>query len=142
MKKMKSKVFISHSYNDRSLVERLIYSLIKRGVNIITDPFIEHHSDEDVEEKFREALSESKYVLSILTPESLRSPWVNFELGAALFMNKDLIPVISKEVPISDIPSPLQRYKQLKIEDDVEETARKIVAELDLRENERSQDMS
>lgn len=139
---MKSKVFISHSYNDRSLVERLIYSLIKRGVNIITDPFTEHHSDEDVEEKFREALSESKYVLSILTPESLRSPWVNFELGAALFMNKDLIPVISKEVPISDIPSPLRRYKQLKIEDDVEETARKIVAELDLRENERSQDMS
>lgn len=75
---------------------------------------------------FEEAFFQSEYVIIIVTPDSLPSSGVNFGMGAALSAKKKLIPIVSSKLSDSELPFPLRRWVQLRMEDDVEEIARKI----------------
>lgn len=65
----------------------------------------------------REQLSESKAVVSVLTPRSLEKPWVLFESGfGAANPDCDVIPVCVG-MPQSDIPFPLAMYQTFQLSD-------------------------
>ena len=56
------------------------------------------------QEKLQEALRESKTLVVILSLASVDSPWIFFELGAAIADNKRIIPVLLEGVDMARIP--------------------------------------
>lgn len=78
-----------------------------RGVKV----FVASHK-EDIrlgDEWFKEIeqnLRESETVILLLSPRSVRRPWVNFEAGGGWFLKKHLIPVCVGGLKIDDIPPP------------------------------------
>lgn len=51
-------------------------------------------------------LDQAKVVVSLLSPTSLRRPWVNIELGAAWIKHRHIIPLCHSNQRVSDLPRP------------------------------------
>jgi len=47
----------------------------------------------------------------MLTPDSLKSRWTFFEVGAAVADGKTIIPVLSKDVEPKDVPPILRNFQ-------------------------------
>ena len=100
------KVFISHSSTDKKFVRTLKDGLIENGIQTWVD---EDQMDlgDILNEKLNTALNESSHLVIILTPASVNSPWVKFELKKALenrrtgLMQK-IIPIKYRECEIPE----------------------------------------
>ena len=98
-------VFISYSRFDKSLVVELTCALDKRGV--------EHFLDEkdiewgaDFTEKIGEALRSCSAVLVVISPASLKSSWVPYEIGQAKALGKSVLPLLTH--PSLELPGYLK----------------------------------
>ncbi len=120
-------IFLSYSPGDRDWVEKLRTSLMDQGVQVF-DASRDIKPGQDWTAAFEEALSQSQYMITVLTPNSLSSNWVLIELGAAIAMQKNLISIVSKELADSDLPFPARRRIYFPMEDNAEETAEKVRA--------------
>jgi hypothetical protein len=56
----------------------------------------------------------------ILSANSMKSPWIFFELGAAFAGNKKIIPVVIDDIAHERLPLPLTRYQYLREKSPVE----------------------
>ena len=63
--------------------------------------------------KSRPALRASKTLVLILSTQSVKSPWTFFELGAALADKKRIIPVVTGDVELTEIPMLLRQFQLL-----------------------------
>jgi hypothetical protein len=99
-------VFISHSRRDTAYAEALRDALKARKINVWFDSDIQ--PGDDWQESLGRALEESSAVSVLLTPESTGSLWMAAELGAALALDKDLIPIVDRDLEPSSIPGPLR----------------------------------
>lgn len=61
-------------------------------------------------------ISESDVILALIPPESLRSNWVIFELGAAWAMDKLLFLFFMPGIDFRDLPEPLSNYPSVDVE--------------------------
>lgn len=113
---MSKMVFISSQGENREWVKRLRDALLELGFSVWYphmkikpgEPF-----PDDIEDEMREALRGSDYVVFVITPETAHSNWMAAELGAALLLRKTLIAVISKDVPLDDLPEPIKLREHL-----------------------------
>ena len=71
-------------------------------------------------QKITAELRESKVVVLLLSPRSVRRPWVNFEAGGAWLANKVLIPVCHAGLTVEGLPKPYSSLQSLVIPDDIE----------------------
>jgi hypothetical protein len=99
-----SRVFVSYSYADRPIAERLLTELRKVNVAGWMDAS-DLAAGEAVSTSIRNALAHSDAIVILLSARSLESNWVQFEIGAALGLGKRLLPVI-----IGDVEAPLPEY--------------------------------
>lgn len=76
-------VFISYSSRDRAFVEKLAYSLVDKRIKIWLDKW-EMHPGDSLIEKIQEALTESSYLLVVLSEKSVESEWCKKELNSGL----------------------------------------------------------
>jgi len=102
------KVFISHSSHDKKFVRTLKSDLNENGI----DTFFDEDSLElgdSLREKLEEALDKSSHFLIILSDNSVKSEWVQFELKEALtlFNKKTLSKIIPLKYRTCDIPGTL-----------------------------------
>jgi len=88
------KIFISHSGKDSELAEE-IYSRVSRNNGIVSYCY-EHDPKpgRDINEKVKKAIRESDAVVVLLTPNSLSSPYVQQEIGYAIGIRRQIIPVV------------------------------------------------
>lgn len=86
-------VFISYAHSDSSQVARLVKALKTIGVVGWQDK-ADMSGGEAVSSTLRNALKRANAVLVLLSPASLRSEWVQFEVGAAEALDKKIIPVL------------------------------------------------
>lgn len=103
----KSKVFISHSSNDKPFVNKLVSALS-------TDHNLSFWIDEneikagtDIQKVISQSLKDSDYLLIIISESSIKSNWVNFEITQFMGFsdNQKIIPIkLSKD---QDFPEPL-----------------------------------
>lgn len=77
------KVFISHSSKDKNFVDRFISDLTAHGIPVWYDK-LDIKIGDSVPGKINIGLSEAKYFLIVLSPDSIDSLWVQEELNAAL----------------------------------------------------------
>ena len=90
------KVFISYAHTDKTLAKKVAEGLKKAGFDV-WDELDAFFPGENWADKTAQALRESEAMVVILTPNSLRSPYIQSEISYALG-NKTykgrLIPVI------------------------------------------------
>jgi tetratricopeptide (TPR) repeat protein len=76
-------VFISYNYHDRDFVERLVRDLTDRGHKVWWDEW-EIKVGDSIIEKISQGINGSAYLSVVLSPHSVKSNWVQRELGSAL----------------------------------------------------------
>lgn len=76
-----TKVFISHSYQDKKFVAQLTNKLRVDGIQVWTDEK-ELVVGDNIEEKIADAIRKTDYFIVVLSKNSTNSKWVNFELSA------------------------------------------------------------
>lgn len=104
------KVFISHSSTDKKFVRTLKEDLVENNIEVWLDEDQLELGD-SLSEKLQIALDESSHFLIILSPTSVNSEWVKFELEKALKNSNSQL--LQKIIPIkySDCNVPLDLKK-------------------------------
>ena len=108
----KPKVFISHSHSDENWVREFANSLQQHGLNV----WFDSHSvpfGQSWTEAVEKGLRESNFIVLLVTPDSLRRPNLFLEIGAAMGMGKQLIPVVSKDLDPMALPATLRERRYL-----------------------------
>ncbi|HZE63679.1 MAG TPA: toll/interleukin-1 receptor domain-containing protein [Pyrinomonadaceae bacterium] len=110
------RVFVSYAREDKGPASELIGQLSRQS-NFHVFTTDKMSAGENWQSKIKKELSKSDYFLVILSPTSIESKWVQFELGAAWGLNKFIIPVVTSEEVINRIPLEFSHLKVIDIED-------------------------
>lgn len=101
--KAKRRVFVSYAIEDSAYASELINSLAQQpNLHVFTTDKMS--AGENWRLKIKRALSDSDFFLVLLSPTSVQSKWVQFELGAAWGLNKPIIPVVTSHEVVNRIP--------------------------------------
>ncbi len=120
------RVFISHSHQDNELVRDIARRLRDAGFETFVD-FEPIASGEEFRRQVRERLSQSSVILILLTPASLRSPWIMTELGMAEALGRQVLPV-TVGISNRNLPEPLKAVKTVPF-DRLDQAIRKLSAQ-------------
>jgi hypothetical protein len=95
-----TQIFISHSYKDHNFAERLANDIEKAGFKVWYSEW-EMKPGDSLTKKVAEGIHSSGYVIVVLSPDSVKSAWVEKELSLALYNylkkgNIKVIPVVYK----------------------------------------------
>lgn len=102
------KVFISYSRKDSAFAEDLLLALETAGF----DPFLDKHDivpGEPWEERLDRLIQSADTVVFVISPDSLASKRVEWEIKRTEDLGKRIIPVVWREVPESETPTRLKR---------------------------------
>ena len=137
-----SNVLISHFHKDSKLAKELNILLKRVSLHQI-QPW--HSSDEQGSggigagdnwiNKIRQKLSESKAIIALITPQSLKKPWIYFESGfGAANSELEVIPLCVGIDSINSVPFPLAMYQAFQLDDrnSIETFLSKLFSKLDL----------
>jgi len=110
------RVFLSHSHQDNRFASRLAADLQARGADVWVDLTEIQH--DDFLKRINEGLKDREWLVLVMTPAALASPWVQLEVDAAhalVIMKRmqGVIPVMAKPCQVEDIPptgATLHRY--------------------------------
>jgi len=101
------KVFISHSTKDKEFVDKLQSRLLEFGIKLFQFNTNLQQGD-TVLSTIKEALRNSDYIIVVLSKDSVKSDWINFEISTVLLneISKEetlLIPILIEdcEIPYS-----------------------------------------
>lgn len=112
-------IFISHNSRDAGIAEALI-NLLRTALNISADRIRCTSVDgyrlpggASVEEQLRREVHEAKIFLGLITPSSIRSAYVLFELGARWGAKLHLIPLLAAGADYRYLKGPLENLNPL-----------------------------
>lgn len=131
------KVFISYSHSDREWAREFAVTIVRGGVEVMPSEF-GIKPGQPLVEALEKELRESDAVVLLINAENVNHPDLFFEIGAALAMNKAIIPVVPKGFEYSKLPLPLQRMKFL-LRNSPEETARELTSAVEALDGESAQ---
>ena len=102
-------LFVSYSEEDASLALEIVSLFEQRGLSCyLAQQKIKVGSK--WQDEIRDALVGSREVLIVLTPESIHSPWVTMELGAAWVLGTTVNPC-SLYVELEQMPDPIREIQ-------------------------------
>jgi len=110
MTKYEYDIFLSHSEQDEDLIARIHNSLLKLGLEVYVEEY-ESTYGEDLVDCVCDAIEKSNYFLVVLTDKSIKSQWVNQEIGYAFALEKDIIPVRVGEIQHTGMISNIKSVK-------------------------------
>ena len=103
---------------------RFVFTLREYGINFWHDrEAIE--AGTEFQAAIEEALRNSDTLVAVLSPRSVQSSWVLFELGAALADRKLIIPVLLGDVSLQNVPLSLKNRQYIQASSP-EETGRQV----------------
>lgn len=116
------KIFVSHKSSDLELTKALV-KLFKASLKISNEeirctsvPGFKFEPGINTNDAIRKEVNESSLLVCLLTPESLKSSFVLFELGARWGLKKPLIPLLAHGADYDDLPSPIRDKNAVKLE--------------------------
>jgi hypothetical protein len=124
------KIFISYSHSDQIWAREFVESLVKAGLDVWFDEF-KIKAGQLLSEALEKGLRESDAVILLIDSENINRPNLFFEIGAALSMNKTIIPIVPKDFEPYKLPLPLQRIKFL-VRKAPEETAKELATAIEV----------
>jgi hypothetical protein len=109
-------VFLSHASADRECMRRL-RSILSEVPHLRVFTTETLSAGENWLAKLKSEISRSDVFVVILSPSSVHSEWVLFELGAALALDKLIIPVLTDPEALARIPLDLRGIQSLEMDD-------------------------
>lgn len=119
---MAYKVFISHSVNDKEIVEAMV-KLLRNGMDLkkeeifCTSMYGTIRTGEDFINKIRENVRECEVVLLMLSHQYTDSFFCQVECGAAWALGKSFKPIIIPPMDFSELEKPMDTHQAIKITD-------------------------
>ena len=137
---MATRVFVSHSSTDKALAGRFVRAIeaampFQRGqIRCTSLPRYSLRVGSRVSPKLRQEIEASEVIVALITPNSLQSSYVLFELGAAWGREKTVFPLLAKGARTSSVPELLKALNAVKISDpdQLAETLQDLAKELGL----------
>ena len=122
------RAFISHISEEAEVASRLKEVLDQDFLGNL-NVFVSSDSEsiaagEDWLKSIDEALRNSKLLIILCSPVSIRRPWINFEAGAAWVLDVPIIPLCHAGLTPNDLPMPLSLRQGLSLKD--EESLRRL----------------
>jgi hypothetical protein len=102
------KVFISHSSKDKWAARRISKDLVGLGAATFLDEK-DIRTGESIDESIKMHLKECDEFLILLSPASIKSPWVLIEIGGAIALEKKLVPILLY-IGANEIPHPISKH--------------------------------
>ena len=130
-------VFISYSHADSQFVDWLADKLKASGVDVWIDKWMIKVGD-SITQKINEGISDSDFLIVVLSRVSVNSNWVREELNAATIRNIEeekhafILPVLIEDC---NIPTLLQHRKYADFKDDPEQVFRELLEAIQARES-------
>ena len=102
--KASPKLFISYAFDDKPIAHRIVERLRAQGTDVWFDQF-ELQPGDSIAEAVRDAVRSSDYILVLLSPRSVESKWVQYELSTTYMLDLEargigILPVIVEHCPI------------------------------------------
>ncbi len=124
-------IYLSYSYKDQSIAHRLTDRIRGAGLNISDDVW-ELKSSDSLKFKIREAISTSDFMIILLSPSSVKSNWIQFELNSALANELSdraitLIPVLIKDCVI---PEFIEDHPYIDLRNDFNKSVNELINRL------------
>jgi hypothetical protein len=118
------RVFISHSSHDAEIV-RLLIALVRSALNIpgaqIRCTSVDGYrlpGGADTNARLRQEVNEATVLLGVLSPASLNSLYVVFELGARWGSGKTFIPLLAPGTSVAALGGPLSGMNALRLDNE------------------------
>ncbi|MGK7895917.1 MAG: hypothetical protein AB4372_20470, partial [Xenococcus sp. (in: cyanobacteria)] len=97
-------------------------------------------SSSSISDQLKNDLSNAGALIVIATIDSLRSPWILFEVGSFWTTDKLVAPIIGPGLTFEDLPGPLKGYRSIHIEDDdvsyqLNELINQLASKLNLKQS-------
>ena len=116
---MSKKVFLSYAYQDRDIVKQVSRLLQESGHDTDDTSFIDLRIDtkigDDIREAIKQQMCSASNVVIIVTPNSAKSQWVNYEAGMASALDKPIILIKSKDAEDVDFVTSLANAQSIEI---------------------------
>ena len=112
-------VFISHSTKDRWIARQMATIIESRGRRYGIGTFLDERDIEggdSIPETILTKLRDCQEFVILLSPQSITRQWVLVELGAALGLQKHIVPIIHNVAP-TDIPDIIRLTKAHELND-------------------------
>jgi len=97
-------VFVSHSSSDSWVANEIARTIARAGA----EPWLDEtdlEGGDDILERIRHGIDRCDEAIVLLSPGSIKSPWVIFEIGGAYMQHKRVTPILyhvtSEGMPIS-----------------------------------------
>jgi TIR domain/Hypothetical protein (DUF2513) len=109
-------IFVSHSQHDQDLAKALIELLMealnipRTGIRCTSVIGHQLRGGAAIEPRLRQEINESRIFVGLLTPSSLKSTYVMFELGARWGIEKYWYLIKARGTEIGDLQGPLPAY--------------------------------
>ena len=119
MTKRKPIVFLSYASADVDLADYLVRDLHAQGVDVWSDRSIQ--PGEKWHEAIVKALEDATIFVLLISPDALKSEWMNFELGVALSRDprssrRRILPVLTRGVDRKSLPAALRNLQAVEME--------------------------
>src|SRR6516162_2001430 len=114
-------IFISFIHEESGTAEavmRFLRKYIKKADIFLASDQWTVYAGEDWLERIKEELSSAKVIILLLSPASVKRPWVNFEAGAAWLSDKVIIPVCFNGLHKDAMPKPYSNFQGSSLEDE------------------------
>ncbi len=109
------RVFLSYSRRDLEIAERLVAALERQGFSVTIDrrdlPY-----GEEWQQELADFIRAADTVIWLVSPNSVRSKWCNWELGQVRSLNKRVIPVTIQVVSFEQRPEAISKVHMLPAE--------------------------
>lgn len=112
-------VFISHSTKDRWIARQMVAIIERRAKRYGVRTFLDERDIEggdSIPETILAQLRACQEFVILLSPESIARQWVLIELGAALGLRKQVVPIMYNVAPV-DIPDIIRLTKAYELND-------------------------
>jgi hypothetical protein len=122
-------VFISFIHEEQAIataIQEVLSGLLPANDVFISADNYQVFAGEIWLEKIRRELDEAKVVVLMLSPASIKRPWINFEAGAAWLTGKALIPVCFGGLTKGSMDKPYSGIQGVDLPDDLEYLVRSI----------------
>lgn len=105
-----SKILISYSQVDSEIADEIVRTLLKQNVAIIRD-VRDVSWGESVELKVDKGFDDISTVLVIISPASLKSQWMPYEIGFVTGKGKAVVPFLID--PLLELPADIKRLNSI-----------------------------
>lgn len=123
MSKSSNDVFLVHSTSDKGIAALVNSAIQSAGLKVFVAS-TDIAAGNKWQNQIRDAISQTKCVLMLVTPNSVNSKWLPFEAGMAIYAGKPIF-TLHDGLGTTELPSFIQRYRVSGLEE-----LPKVVAEI------------